>query len=183
MPQGGTWHWVVPIAATARQPQGRLQLPTGCQRVEATPMAPEPIKWVIDMSWVNSLDICASFHFKHFSVEYFFPYPVPVWHTVGDQKNIYWKKMNEEMIHIQSQQPSYINGIDKKIVKSQVRVKGNNFEEWEDISPEDSTTLGLGAWVLSKKEKKREELTSVKHLCMMCYAHSKWDFIFSNNLM
>lgn len=37
--------------------------------------------------------------------------------------------MNEEMIHIQSQEPSYINDIDKKIVKSQVRVKGNNFEE------------------------------------------------------
>lgn len=77
--------------------------------------------------------------------------------------------MNEEMIHIQSQEPSYINDIDKKIVKSQVRVKGNNFEEWEDISPEDSTTLGLGAWVLSKKEKKREELTSVEHLRMKCY--------------
>ena len=77
--------------------------------------------------------------------------------------------MNEEKIHIQSQEPSYINDIDKKIVKSQVRVKGNNFEEWEDISPEDSTTLGLGAWVLSRKEKKREELTSVEHLCMKCY--------------
>ena len=63
--------------------------------------------------------------------------------------------MSAEMIHIQFQEQSYINSIDKKNNKSQARVKGNNFEEWQDISPEDSTTLGLGAWVPSKKEKER----------------------------
>lgn len=66
MPQGGTWHWIVLIAAAPRQPHTRLPdahwLSEG-RRHTCGPRG-QHRRTVINMSSVNILDICASFHLQ-----------------------------------------------------------------------------------------------------------------------
>ena len=132
---GGTWHWIVLIAAAPRQPHRRLPDAHWLSEGRGHTCGPraQHRRTVINMSWVNILDICASFHLQIPQCGVLFPSSSScLTHSRSSKKYLlkkYTYVMSAEMIHIQFQEQSYINSIDKKNNKSQARVKGNNFEE------------------------------------------------------